>query len=252
MRLTRALLFLPRMFVGTRRYTLPRGFSAHKVLGEGSFEGETSVDRFDPVQGLLEQLRKLYMNLLGSLGEGGAVAICSPNRSEGRSTLGANLAMAMAHDTGRDVTLVDLDLRRPSLHELLELPEGPGVVELAGGAPLDEVLQPTALPQLELLRAGGDCQRPVRLLQSGVLPRLLEGLAHRGRIAVIDTPAVNHFVDASLVARQGVGVVTLVKMHATKKFQLAHYYQKLRGSNFLGVVCNYDEYWIPPWIHRFL
>jgi len=54
----------------------------------------------------------------------GVVMVTSAVEQEGKSTTIANLAVALAQ-VGRRVVLVDLDLRRPFLHKLFDLGDGP-------------------------------------------------------------------------------------------------------------------------------
>jgi len=68
------------------------------------------------------------------------VMVTSSVAGEGKSTTVASLAVALAL-AGRDVVLVDLDLRRPVLWRIFDLPKAPGIAELARGmARIDEVM----------------------------------------------------------------------------------------------------------------
>ena len=76
------------------------------------------------------------------------VMVTSAGPSEGKSTTVTNLAIALAR-TGRHVVIVDLDLRRPVITRLLQLPDGPGITDLASRkAELAGVLQPVDIVPL--------------------------------------------------------------------------------------------------------
>lgn len=246
------LLALPRLIVGARRYTLPREFDARKVLQPGDFAVTETVGGRRVVQDLLDHLRMLSSRTLAALGEGSAVAICSPGREEGRSLTAVNLAATMAHDTGREIVLVDADLRNPILHELLDIPDGPGLTDIGSRGEFDHLLCPTDHHGLYLLRAGSPPEDPVPLLQDGRIEHVVAKLAERGALAVFDTPPANHVIDTRLVAERVHGVITVVKLCHTRRSVLADYYRKLERVPFLGVACNYDEDWLPPWLARFL
>jgi len=73
------------------------------------------------------------------------IMFTSAAEEEGKSTTVANLAVAFAR-AGKSVALVDLDLRRPRLHEFFKLPAEPGISELARGyASLDRAMRPIPL-----------------------------------------------------------------------------------------------------------
>ena len=242
-----------RMVLGTRRFNMPKSFSRQLILTTEDFVvSDPGSQKFDPVQGLLEQLRKLYLGLEPQLDECGALAVCSPNPREGKSTIAINLAILAAHEMGQKVALVDMNLRTPELASLLDLEPRPGVTDLAGKVNCSGLLVETHVPGLELLHAGELIDRPGKLLASGVVGEIKKQLVDRGYLVIFDTSPINSSVDGRLVAAEADGVITVVKLQMTKKAQLATYYQQLKGCRFLGVVCNYDEFWIPNWIYRLL
>jgi len=243
-------LFVPRLFVGTRRYRMPKGFSQEKILCEGDFLVRPGQSGFSTVHGLLEQIRLLYISLVDVLGDAASVAVCSPNRQEGRSFLAANLAVSMAIDTECKVTLVDLNLRGPSLPHLIDVEPQRGICDMRPSNSALDFLTATSIPNLDLLATGTSPVNPVEFLNTNTLNQTIAELNRNERFVIIDTPAVNNFIDARIVAEMTTGVVTVVKLGSTKRFQLAAYYRKLQNCRMLGVVCNYNEYWIPSWLYR--
>ncbi|MFT7463016.1 MAG: Mrp family chromosome partitioning ATPase [Pseudohongiellaceae bacterium] len=242
-----------RMVFGTRRFNMPKSFSRKLILCAEDFPAtDPGSDRFDPVQGLLEQLRKLYLGLKPHLEECCSLAICSPNPREGKSTIAVNLAILAAYEMGQKVVLVDMNMRTPELASLLDLEPRPGVTDLADGLDCAGLLVETHVPGLELLHAGDVIDRPGKLLASGVAAVIKVQLVARGYLVIFDTSSINTSVDGRLVAAAADGVITVVKLQLTKKTQLATYYQQLNGCSMLGVVCNYDEFWIPHWIYKLL
>jgi len=246
------LLFFPRLVVGAKRFTLPRRFGQRRVLQEEDFDSQIVIHGHNPVQRLLEHLRVGYLNILDALGGTGSVALMSPKGREGRSMIAANMAIAMAHDTGRDVVLLDLDMRNPSLHTLLGVDDGPGFSDLHPGDDPVELIVDTGRPNLRLIRAGLDLSDPVRTLNRGVLPELLERLRRDGHFVIVDCPEANAFTDCQLISEHVSGIATVVQLGSTKRGSLAAYYRRLDGARFLGVIANFHELWIPPWLYRFL
>ena len=251
-RIMDVVLFLPRLVVGAKRYTLPRGFGRRRVLGADDFASAPKTRGRDPVGRLLEHLRVAYMSILEALGGKGSVAIMSPRPQEGRSTIAANMAIAMAHDRHRPVVLIDLDLREPSLHEALGVDNADGFLDMRPGDDVEEFLKDTDHENLRVLTAGLGALDPVQALNLGVLDQVLIDLAAQDVFVVVDCPQANAFTDVQIIAEKVSGVVTVVKLGSTKRSSLAEYYRKLDGANFLGVITNYKELWIPPWLYRFL
>ena len=137
--------------------------------------------------------------------EATTLLVTSARDGEGKSTTVANLAVALAR-AGQRVVLVDLDLRRPFLHQFFEL-DGPGVAQVAtGAATLDEALAPIPLvwpgaswngqgaegvqPSgglLEVLPAGPMPARLDDVLAKNILAGMLETLRRRADVVLIDS-----------------------------------------------------------------
>lgn len=245
-------LALPRLLVGARRFTMPRGFRRDLVLREEDFESRATVGGHAPVQGFVQQLRALELALEQRLGPAGSVAVCSPRPREGRSLVAVDLAITLAHDRGRPVVLLDLDLGHPTLHKLLDVDGSPGFTDLQPGARVETLLTPTGVPGLELVPAGTPAVDSARLLQSGRLEALLQQLRARGAFVIVDTPAAVGAVDARVIAERVDGVVTVVRLGRTRRSDLAPYYRAFAGLPLLGVAANHHEQWIPRWLQRFL
>jgi protein-tyrosine kinase len=61
------------------------------------------------------------------------LAITSPTMGCGKTTTACNLAIGFARNPDQRTILVELDLRRPSVAMLLDLPKGPDVTEMLSG-----------------------------------------------------------------------------------------------------------------------
>ncbi|MCX8507987.1 MAG: CpsD/CapB family tyrosine-protein kinase [Rhodobacteraceae bacterium] len=106
------------------------------------------------------------------------VAITSPNSACGKSTVAMNLAITMARQTDTKVMLIDLDVRRPSLHKLLgHMPARSFHEVLAGLCPAEEVLVRIG-PNLAIATNNSAARQPAELLHSA---RAAEVLADMSR-----------------------------------------------------------------------
>jgi len=168
----------------------------------------------------------------------GAIMVTSPNPSEGKSTIVANLGQSYALNE-LQVVLLDCDLRKPNLHKMFQLDSQPGLTNyLTGSATLEEILRPTGIPNLTIVTAGARPPNPGNLLNSETFKELLAQLRERFRHIIIDTPPVLGFADARFVSTLVDGVLLIIKHNATHKSagRLAH--QLLHQSPVLGAVMN--------------
>ena len=79
------------------------------------------------------------------------IQITSPGKGDGKTVTALNLALTMAQEFQQRVLVMDTDLRRPGVHELLGLSPGPGLVDvLTGTATLEEAL--VEIPEYRLTR----------------------------------------------------------------------------------------------------
>jgi polysaccharide chain length determinant protein (PEP-CTERM system associated) len=115
-----------------------------------------------------ESFRTLRTGVLYSAPEGSlrSLLVTSPEPSDGKSTVAANLALALAR-SGRRVVLVDADLRRPTLVHALQPPQPFGLSDhLVGEVQLEDAVQPTHYPMLHFVPAGRTAPNPAELLGS--------------------------------------------------------------------------------------
>lgn len=146
-----------------------------------------------------EALRDLRTNLLFADDSVRSVVVTSPDGSHGKTTVAFGLAATLAR-AGTHTLLVDADLRRGRIAELLDLQRAPGLVEvLRGMVPLEEAVQPTA-DGLFVLTGGSRVNDPGQLLTTE-LPGLLSQLEHEYAAIVIDSTPVIPISDARIVAR---------------------------------------------------
>jgi non-specific protein-tyrosine kinase len=149
------------------------------------------------------------------------IVVTSPSSGEDKSLAAANLAVVLAQ-AERRVALVDADLRRPSLHALLEAPPEPGLAEvLAGGAAVDvnAVVQRTGVPGLMLLPGGRATGNPSDLLDSSRMKAVLSALGEQADIVLLDAPPVLSASDAAILASQSDGVVLVITAGKTRRDQ---------------------------------
>lgn len=163
--------------------------------------------------------------------------VTSSTPGEGKTTTAVNLAFAMVMD-GKTVVLVDTDLRRPTLHKLLNLPALPGLTDVLLGR---AALQPQeVMPGLSVLTAGSTPPNPGELLNSRTFRNLVDTLAERADLVIFDSPPVLAAADAAILASQMDGTVLVVETGRTKKAAARRASQMLAHAraNVLGIAYN--------------
>lgn len=142
----------------------------HRLDGKSTvLDAGTEAQVRDAGGAMAEALRELRTNLsfLDVDQPPRIIVVTSSVQAEGKTTVTANLAVAMAA-AGENVVVVDGDLRRPTLVDVFNLVPGAGVTDvLTGTAELADVLQPWgALPNLSVLGSGRIPPNPSELLGS--------------------------------------------------------------------------------------
>jgi len=152
----------------------------------------------------------------------GTLLISSSHQGEGKSTTAANLAICMALE-GRQVILVDADLRRPSLHRALAMSQTPGLTDvLLGRHTPAEALQPTEVPGLRVLTSGPVPPNPAELLNSTPMSHLVSELQSMADVVIFDTPPCLPVTDAQVLAAKVEGVLLVAEIGEVRKADLRH------------------------------
>lgn len=212
--------------------------------GAKSSQEATKLRRYN-ASPFSEAFRSLYTNirLLGSDTPVNSVVVSSSTPAEGKSTVSLNLAKAAAA-LGQRVLLVDADLRRPQVHERLNLSNEVGLSNVvATGMDLEEAIQ--SVPQVEnlyVLSAGDLPPDPARILSSKRMQEVMQQLRTNSPfdLVIYDTPPLLGFADARILAGATSGVILVAKIAKTDRAALKQTIDQLNMSKvpILGVVAN--------------
>ena len=169
-----------------------------------------------------------------------SVVVTSPQPGEGKSTVSALLARALALRGGK-VVLIDGDLRRPMIASLFDIDTGVGLTQvLSGAVPLDEALvsRPTP-PGLLVLPAGRIPHNPSEVVGSERMRDLIAELS-RSYLVIIDAPPALPVTDAMIMAQRVDGIIVITFMAKTRKEHLKKVLQLADNVNvrIFGIVLN--------------
>ncbi len=166
---------------------------------------------------------------------------CNPN--DGKSFLAMQITRNFA-ERGKRAVMLDCDLRNSHIvghYGVRVTGELTGLVHyLAGLNRLEEVLYQTNIENFYLLPAGRDIANPMPLLDSPAFAELLNELADRFDMVVVDAPPVGLVIDAAEIARHCDGIVLAVKYRETHRRELSDAKHQLEqtGTPILGCVLN--------------
>ena len=194
-----------------------------------------------PQSTVAEAYRAFRTSLLLARADGvKSVVMTSAVPLEGKTSNAVNLAIVLGQ-LGRRVLLVDADLRRPRIHEILNVSNRIGLVSiLAARTDLVEAIQPTHVPNVSVLPAGPLAPDPSGLLHSEAMKRLVVATAGAFDHVIFDSPPVLAVTDAVLIAHLTDGAVVCVRAGATSRDKVAQARDELlRGHvSILGVLLN--------------
>jgi capsular exopolysaccharide synthesis family protein len=207
---------------------------------EGDLSGSL-ITLLDPTGATSEAYRTLRTSLLYSLVDlpRQTVVVTSAGPREGKSTTCANLGVVLAQADKRTLIL-DCDLRRPTMHNMFNLRNFEGVVNvLAGERGLKEVSY-EILPNLKVVTSGPIPPNPAEILSSERFAELLSGLREEFDFVLMDTPPVQLVSDPLALASQADGVLLVLDVRNTRKRVLKQTVRRLQavGANVLGTVMN--------------
>ena len=183
---------------------------------------------------------------------GRRILVTSARPREGKSTVVVNLALAMTI-ARRRVLVVDADLRYPTLHRLLDLPNDSGLANmLSGQCDASEVLQTVTLPagtspttgSLSVIASGTVSPESVHLLGSPRMAATLEDLSGRFDFILLDSPPVLPVNNPIVLATVADMVLLVIQAREAAEHEVRRARQRLEsvGDRIVGsVLTDFDD-----------
>lgn len=189
-----------------------------------------------------ESLDLIYKNieLLNTVASLKSLMITSALADDGKSALALGLAMSAARLHKR-VLLIDANLRQPSLHAQLNLPNEQGLSSLLGSdvdLPSQISIQSCGSSYIDILTAGPIPADPANLLSSPRMKQLMTAFEANYDLVLIDAPPVLGLVDALLAGSSCRSTVMVASIGRVTRTQLAQATAMLSKLNLIGVVAN--------------
>lgn len=166
--------------------------------------------------------------------------IASAVAGEGKTTISLNLAESFA-GSGRSVVLVDADLRRPRVSEILNLSVGPGLSEvLRGDWKLEDVIRRPLGLGFDVISSGEVPENPSELIGSPAFREVRTSLEQRYDLILFDAPVLLAVTDTLLIAAQVDGLVLVSSPGRADRRAFGRIARDLErvGARLLGLVAN--------------
>jgi protein-tyrosine kinase len=170
-----------------------------------------------------------------------SLAVTAPNPGNGKSMIAVNLAISMAMEVNQTVLLVDLDLRRPSLHKYLGFDPEYGIQDyFEHDVPISKILVNPSIERLVVLPGRGSIGNSSEVLSSPKMISLVEELKSRypNRKVVVDLPPVLAIDDALAFLPNVESVLLVVESGANTEEEVKRSLRLLQGTHLVGTVLN--------------
>ena len=193
-----------------------------------------------PVGPLAEDFRALRNNLQAADPTQSlrSIVVTSSGESEGKTSIVANLALALAQNNLK-VAVLDADLRRSGLSHLLGLEKAPGLADvLVGDVEIQEVVRELDVEGFTVVPAGSPTSNPNELLQTSLMTSIIRTFSDTFDVVLIDSPPILPVSDAGVLARQTDGALLVAALGEVKRQHLhdAEIALERSGADVLGVV----------------
>lgn len=205
---------------------------------------------------ITEQYRSLRTHLLAQhADERFCVLITSAEASEGKSVTCLNLGITLAERRERSTVIVDGDLRRGRIAQMLAGRATPGLADvLRGQRDIRDVLQPTLYGNLFFV-AAGEARREEAADLVG-RPEMSESLALLRRqfdYVLLDSPPIHSISDACIIGGAVGEALVVMRMNKTSRDSTERAIRLLQASSVkvVGMILTHQKYYIPNYLYRY-
>ncbi len=168
-----------------------------------------------------------------------SLVVTSALPGEGKSTLVLGLALS-ASRTQQRILVIDANLRSPTLHDQLELPNKIGLSTFLSEGVANPIPQSISLcgSKIDILTSGPIPRDPFRLLSSQRMKKLMQIFTNSYDLVLVDTPAVLGAVDAIQIASGAEGLIMIARLDQVNRADLAEAISLLNKLPVWGIVAN--------------
>lgn len=222
------------------RFVGMAGLGLIPKLSRAARPGDYALEK--PLSAYAEALRNLHLSVTLSNVDRPpkTVLVTSSVPEEGKSSTALALGRLLAK-AGHRILLIDCDLRRPTLHQALDVEREPGLVEvLSQRATLDEAVRTEEQSKLRFVTAGRHAPNPSDLLGSEHMRSLLRTVREDYDLVLLDSAPTISISDSRMLAGVADTTVLLVRWEKTRRETVANAIKQLdqSGAQIAGIVLN--------------
>ncbi len=222
----------PEPVAATAAPTAPQASSRQVFIDLMALDAKHMITPDQPKSRMSEEYRLIKRPLIANaMGRGAApvangnlIMVTSALPREGKSYTAVNLAISIAAELDKTVLLVDADVARPSVLNVLGLPPGPGLLDLLAGdqVNLSDVLLRTNIEKLTLLPSGTPRKGATEMIASDAMVRLVRDMADRypDRIIIFDSAPLLLTSESRVLATHMGQVVVVVQAERTSQAEV--------------------------------
>jgi protein-tyrosine kinase len=173
-----------------------------------------------------------------------SLAVTGPISGVGKSMVATNLAISISLDVNQTVLLVDMDLRRPSLHKNFDFEPQFGLLDyLNGDTDLTDIFVNPGFKRFLMLPGRGTTTESSELLSSPRMLGLINELKSRyeSRIVIFDLPPLLNVDDAMVFLPNVDSTLLVVENGRNTQSDVQNSLRLLEGTNLIGTVLNKSD-----------
>ena len=195
-----------------------------------------------PTDPAVEAIRALRTSLYFTLMEArnNVLMISGATSGVGKCFVSINLAVLMAQ-SAKKVLLVDSDMRKGYVHEMLHQSIGSGLSDaLSGSMSLGEVIRTTEIEGLDFVSRGSVPANPAELLMKADLRVLLEEVSGQYDYVILDAPPIMAVTDAAILGQQAGTTLIVARYGLTTEHDIENCIVRFANSNVVvkGAILN--------------
>ena len=196
----------------------------------------------DPKSPISEAYRSLRTSLMYTKSDlkCNVILVSSAGPGEGKTTTIANLAITYAN-LGKKTLLIDSDLRKPIIHNVFMKDKAPGLTSyLIGDKNIEEIINKTDIPNLDIITSGIIPPNPSELLDSEKMNFFLEKIKEKYEVVLFDSPPLIAVTDAYVLLKQINQFILVIRAGVTHRAALDRVISSMKQADFTisGAVMN--------------